>query len=640
MQVKHLGLLKFMFENDNWLTARVLSSELSLSVRTIKSYVHELNDEFPGIIVSSPHGYKLEPKIASLALKDNKVNIPQTSRERCAYIINRIIKSEQNSTLLKTYDLCEELFIAPTTLRSVFPRIRKLLENFDLSLEIKSENISIVGSERNKRRIISHLIYNEANENFVDLDTIQNAFPDIDIQSIKDAILTVLSQNQYFINDYSLISLVLHLTIAITRIQNDRSAPTLDSHAHSEIKEHEYRISNELISILEQRFGVLFSAEEVDEITLLLISRSTSLDYQSITIETLKEHVTPACLNIVNKFVKEINSFLDLNLKDPDFYVRFCLHINNLLFRAKNQTFNRNPLGTSIKATCPLIYEHAVLCSEIIYKETGLSINDDEIAYIAFHLGSAFETQRVLSSKLQTIILSPTYYAMDSRLFDTIRDRFSSEIVVTNIVQSEDSLDTNTKVDFIISTVPLNKPHEAPTVVVAPFLSENNTKSISHKIEEIKHLKEKKRFEHNFKKIFKPELFEYGDDFSSKDDAISYLTDKLCSLGYVDETFADQIHAREEMSSTGFDNFAIPHSLQMDAKKTGMYFYISKSKISWDESNVNLIIMLCFRKDERYIFNEIFDSLTMILTEPAIINEIIKIKTYDKLMEFICEQIR
>lgn len=123
MQTRYLSLLKFLFEKEQWVTASVLSANLEISVRTVKSYIADLNNFYPGIIQSSSMGYHIVPEIAKQVIeKEVKTEIPQTSGERVAYIINRLIK---NSVSLPIYDLCDELFISPTTLHRVLPRVEK-----------------------------------------------------------------------------------------------------------------------------------------------------------------------------------------------------------------------------------------------------------------------------------------------------------------------------------------------------------------------------------------------------------------------------------------------------------------------------------------------------------------------------------
>lgn len=628
MQTKYLPLLKQLFEANTWVTAVSLASTLGISARTVKTYVSELNGCYHGIISSSRKGYHINPEIGAKALKEAKSCIPQTARERVAYIMQRISREP-----VSVYDLCEELFISNSTLYAVLPRIRKQLESFDLTLHMASDTLEIKGLEKNKRKLLSQLLYHESNENFVNLETIQSAFPDIDVIYVKNIVLEILSEYRYFINDYSLSNLVLHIAIAADRIKNNAGYREYEQPIEAlKILPHEYELSQKIVERLENHFQLKFPPGEVQEMTLLLISRATSLNYNSITVDNLANIIGKDCIALVYELVNAVGSFYYINLNEPEFLIRFALHIKNLLIRAQNEHFCKNPMGDTLKATCPLIYDGAVCCSGIIKERTGISINDDEISYIAFHLGSTLETQKALASKLSAVIYCPTYYNMSNRLLQTISSRLDTELLIANIITEESDLDKIATPDMIICTVPINRTVVTPFIQVQPFLMESDVTAIRQKIEEIRMAKKREIFTAYLRQIVLPDFFERGEGFGRKEEAIHYLCEKFREKGYVEEEFEKEVLEREEMSSTGFQNFAIPHSMRMRAKKTGMYLYVCDTPTDWNGTPVFLIIMLCFNRDERYIFNEIFEPLTMILTEP---NNLKKALTFDEYEAFI-----
>ncbi len=295
----------------------------------------------------------------------------------------------------------------------------------------------------------------------------------------------------------------------------------------------------------------------------------------------------------------------------------------------------QEPNGDTLKATCPLIYDDAVCCSSIIKEWTGITINDDEISYIAFHLGSTLETQKALASKLSAVIYCPTYYIMSNRLLQTISGRLDTELLIANVITEEADLDKITMPDLIISTVPINRALVTPFVQVQPFLMESDVTAIRQKIDEIRTSKKREKFTTYLRQIILPDFFERGEGFESREDAIHYLCEKFRQKDYVGEAFEEEVLEREEMSSTGFQNFAIPHSMRMRANKTGMYLYLCDSPTDWNDMPVSLIIMLCFNRDERYIFNEIFEPLTMILTEPNNLKKALSLNEYEEFIEFL-----
>ena len=65
MTNKKLDVLNYLQKNSTWKTAAEISSALGYSVRSIKSYIHELNEEKPDMILSSKKGFFLVIKLFS-----------------------------------------------------------------------------------------------------------------------------------------------------------------------------------------------------------------------------------------------------------------------------------------------------------------------------------------------------------------------------------------------------------------------------------------------------------------------------------------------------------------------------------------------------------------------------------------------
>ena len=59
MKRKQEDLIRYLYEHEEKLTSETLSKALSLSIRTIKSYIAELNLSYPGLILSSNRGYRI-----------------------------------------------------------------------------------------------------------------------------------------------------------------------------------------------------------------------------------------------------------------------------------------------------------------------------------------------------------------------------------------------------------------------------------------------------------------------------------------------------------------------------------------------------------------------------------------------------
>lgn len=614
-------------------TAATLADELGVSIRSIKNYVRDINKELPNTISSSHKGYEINQEKALEFLSQSSNRIPQTSEERVSFIINELLNNNKNK-ILDAYDLCDQLYISLSTLKNELNKVRVKLRKFDLELITKGDLIHCEGLEKNKRKMLSTILYDESNINFVNIESLQQAFGDIDIPFIRQSILEIFDKYHYFINDYSLINLVLHVTIAVDRIRNNNyNKEKIDELPG--VKLHEYTMAQELAHKLEENFSITFSDAEIYEMTLLIVSRATTIDYKSINAANLEDFIGKDCFNLVNLLIQDINSFYYIDLSEQEFLVRFALHIRNLLVRSKNNYFSKNPLTESIKVSCPLIYDASVNLAQVIKEQTGISINDDEIAYIAFHLGSTLEAQKNLNAKITAILYCPNYYDINLRITDTINQHFANDLLIKNILTDESEIEKASDVDLIISTIPLSKVVSKPVVYINLFLTNKDQQTLETKITQLRKQKHKKEFEQYLRQLIIPEFFERKKGFKSQKECIDHMVKNMTKLGYVDNSFKKDVLERERISSTAFGNFAIPHAMKMYANKTGMSIVITENPIEWNDKNVNLVIMMCFNKNERYMFNEIYEPITMILSEAENVKKILGAKTYDEFINLM-----
>jgi len=368
---------------------------------------------------------------------------------------------------------------------------------------------------------------------------------------------------------------------------------------------------------------------------LLIISRTTSVDYKSMDSGNVIDYIGKECYDLVFCLISSVERYYYVDLTEPEFFVRFALHINNLLIRAKNNYFSKNPLADSIRSSSPLIYEVSVFLANLIYEKTNTKLNKDEIAYIAFHIGSSIGAQKELNKKTTAVLYCPQYYDTVTNLVNTINFHFSNELLITNISISESDLGKSANSDLIISTVPIDNTSDTPVLYVNMFLQEKDINSIRQTIEKIKLSKRRTVFKRHLQNLVTPNFFEKKNSLVSQDDAIDYMVEKMQSLGYIGKSFKKQIIERELLSSTVFNNFAIPHSMQMCAHKTGINIVVSEQPIMWYGTPVYLIIMLSVNEYERDIFHEIFDPLILILNEPENVLRLVKCDNYNECISLL-----
>lgn len=623
MKENERKVLHIILERSEPITAVELAAAVGVSERTVRSYVHSINRQ-AGMtcIESSRKGYWYRVDAArNLLDRENleaaHASIPQTNAERSAYLVNRVLRSP---VPLATADLAEELFVSTSTMNAVLSRARRHLAPFDLTLVQADGHLSVHGTEKNKRRVLGELLYDEASASFLDVATIQHAFPDIDAARIREVVVETLDRHRFFVNGYSLINIVLHIAIAIDRIRNSKASheESLDKPGTAIIQAHDLAMANEIAENLSEDFCVPFAPSERKELALLLSTRTTHIVGDAQSDEELEQIVGKDCLALVNRLIGGIESYYFINLSEREFYARFALHIKNLLARADQKSFSRNPLTGEIRATCPLLYDSGVYCASVIAAETGFTINDDEIAYIAFHLGSALEAQRQLAARVKCVLFCPAYYNIDKNLQRFLERNFPDDVLICDVATSPEELSRTSDVELILASAPLNDVPEVPVYRIGIAPKPSDVGHIRALISRIQLEKRRVRFREQLEALITPELFEARDaQASSREQAIDVLAETLERNGFVQPGYAGEIWERENLSATAFGCVAVPHALKPHAERSGIAVLVPSAPLDWAGSSVSLVLMLSFSLHERAILNEIFDPLISVLIEPT-----------------------
>lgn len=629
MKRKQEELVRYLYDHEEKLTSETLSKVLSLSIRTIKSYIAELNLNYPGLILSSNRGYTIHKQKAATLLK-YKDDIPQDYEGRCIYLIKKLLLEKQNQ--LDIFDLCDELFISDSTLRNDIYKMNTSFANFQITFSCIGHQIEINGTEKNKRRLITHVMSEEASGNFLDLSFLQESFPNYDMEEACSLIKEVFQKYHYYINDFSFINLVLHVTIMINRMHNG-------NHIISNHEQHiidgteEQPIVEELCFTLEQIFDVEFTNSEKFEIYILF---KTNANYHvKDQIDELSKVVSDEILSLSKKLIQNIDQHFFVNLMSDSFLTPFALHLKNLKNRLDQHSIMKNPMLESIKISCPTIYDISTFMAYQLMQEFHEEISEDEIAFLALHVGTEIERQKKAETKVSCIILCPEYLNIGNLLYNKILMDFGEQISIEKLVSFESEIE-NEAFDLLITTLPLPESSDYITVLLPPLPMNYDKNKIMEAITRIENIKKSRILADNIDFYFNEDLFYLKTHQTDKKEIIDELAEQMISLGYVHNDFKEEVWKRERASSTAFMNIAIPHPMKMSAYKTSIAVVICPKGIEWkDQHFVNVVFMIAFNKIDNKHFHNLYESLILLFNEPEVITEIKKCKNFEDFKRII-----
>lgn len=642
MNEKHQKLLQYLAIENRMVTSTELSNALGVSTRSIKNYVAQIN-ELDGhkVITSSRNGYMINNNLRIPFLLEQKNDyIPQTNEERSFYIIKNLIL---NPTVeLHLFDLCEYFCISYSTMKSVISKMNNMYKTYNVQFISENDRVNIIGEEKDKRKLISYVINEEAGDNFTDINQIKTAFPDFDTETLYGLIIETFKKHNYYLNDFAASNLLFHLVIMINRKSQGNSLQSSE-YIIPALNEHEQELLNDIYLYIENVFGVVFNAYERTELYILI--RANANYSLTNSKDDVLELAGADIVELTNHYVERINALYMIDLSSDDFILPFALHLKGLLFRAQNGKITSNPMAEQIKNNSPIIFDMAIYISLDLMEKFDISIDVDETAFLAMHIGAEIERQHKNKSKIPAVLLCPDYHSISTTLLNTLMLDFGNQINIIRNVHSEQELQAflmergEHDHSMIFTTVPIATITGHAAVTISPFDVHNQYEMIQEAISENQKSYKNSKLKEHFHTFFEKDLFIVNPKMKTKNQILTFLCDKLEVKGYVDASFEKQVYRREEAATTAFQNIAIPHSVQMDAIKTTVSVAISKEGFRWEKNTVHLVLLLAINKADKQTFRMLYESLISLFNNHATIQEVRNCKTFEDFEKLIYSRI-
>ncbi|WP_288227012.1 PRD domain-containing protein [uncultured Enterococcus sp.] len=629
MKVKYLPFLRYLNEQETWTPSSQLAEKFSLSKRTIKSYISEIQQNEPGLILSSNKGYRVDTLRLKAVQEGIQVGIPETPAERIAYLLLKLTAAEE---ALSIEDLVAELYVSESTLMKDIKKVKKKCAEQSLELLQSNDSLRLIGTEKAKRQLIHTILLSELDQNFVDISKLQESFTDFDLDYIKEIVAEIFANYNFFTNDYALTNIIIHLAISIDRMKGNFQFSGAEHLPPSSVPPLINQIAEDIAVKLAAHYDLHFPQEEIRDLALLISANGTNVNFTQISKEELAEVADQRCIDLVSTILAKVSEIYFIDNNEPEFLIRFTLHIKNLLFRLDNGYSCRNPMTETLKKECPLIYDCAVQVSHIIQKELDQTINEDEIAYIAFHLGYALEVQKQRTTKINCALLVPLYYNMNIQVMEKLQKHFGDDLDIKNILTNEKEL-RHVSTELIISAVKLKQVTTTPYVMINPFFTLEDRQHVSEKIFDIKEKKREEQFSKNLLSLVNSDHFLHLKKKTTSTALLKRICQQMQQDGFVDTDFFTQIMEREALSSTAFGPVALPHTLTMDAHQTGIFIVVAPNGIQWGEQLVTLVFLISINYHNRHVFREIFDDLAMICTDEQNVHRLSQLDSFETFVE-------
>lgn len=640
MKKKEQELLNYLSEFNKPIRSAEIANALDISVRSVKNYVHNINSLYgKNIILSSRNGYELNlQNNYSLVLTNSSEQIPQTLEERSFFIIKQLVLN--HSVQIEIFDLCDSLCVSYSTIKSIISKMNKTYSSYNLEFYCEHDCVRIKGDEINKRKLLSYIINEESKSSIMNVNVLKNNFASIDVEKLQNIIFTTFKKYNYYLNDFSSMNLLLHLLIIVDRELNGNELNDGQNEVSID-NQDELNFLNEFIAQLETTFEISINKYERFEIYMLFKTNANfSIEDSS---KKLKELVGDNIIELIDKYVEDINNIYMVDLSSKAFKTPFTLHLKNLLLRAQSGKYTSNPMAETIKNNSPLIFDIAIYISLDLAERFNIKINEDETAFLAMHIGSEIERQADNKDKIPVAILCPNYHNMADQIMNSLMLNFGNQLNMVGSIHNENDFYTlNNPVSILFTTIPVttkiintNTNEPLDVVLISPLNLKSQFSIIQNAILQAQEKYRDRKLKVKFNDFFEQSLFVVDSKLKNKKQVLTKLCDCLLVQNYVDTNFEESVYKRENAAGTAFGNVAIPHSIEMNAIKTSITVAISKEGIQWNSNIVHIVLLLAINKADRRSFRALYESLISLFSEDKVIQEIRNCTSFDEFKSII-----
>ncbi|EAV9864417.1 PRD domain-containing protein [Listeria monocytogenes] len=599
-------ILAYLHKQENkWVTSNELAAFCECTTRTIRNNISKINEATPNLIRSAKQGYQINQRIPFELQTESDVT------ERKSKLLLELIKNSTKGVDL--FELADILYISEVTLKKDIQQLKNELKEADVQIVTSKDRIKLIGKERAKRKYMISLLYEEGGYRESIKSRIQEMIEFVSIDKLQNIVKEVLAEESITTNQYSMMNIVLHYAISIVRIQQGN---TLIETQKTLIRKHskEYEISKKIAKILSEEYQIHFSEAETKQLGLLYVGLQNEQSANANHGE-LDQFVDKKIIEALKSVLANVEETYLIDLQNEQLFIKLAIHVQSLYYRSRYKAYTRNLSLLDIKTSYPVTFDIAVYISSLLQEKLAIDFNEDEISFIALHIGSFLESENRDDIRLEIGLLIEDYHDLRTNMLKKLRARFENEATI-KLIENEDSEEN---FDIILTTNRDIALEKAGSIFIHPLLTTKDIKKISNRIQTKKKILENQLRGQQIDRYIVRSLYANQIDPSELTPAKirEQMISKMEKQTFVTPEFKEKVEKRERMAPTSFPSgIAIPHSIKNDALQSGVSIMTLQEPIYWNDVKIKIIALVAISKKDATEFNDFFEKFVEIVSEP------------------------
>ena len=615
-------IMTIMNNQKDWIVGKDLAKLLNVSDRTIRNDIAAINEFYADTMIESNirKGYRIQGEKVKRFIEETKKEIPETGEERRWLILKTLVEHNQ----VNIYQLADQMCISEFSLENDMNKIRKLLDNYQGLKVIRQSNmLQLSGGEREKRHLYEELISYKISGNLWNLNKVAENFMRFDLLKVKELLKDIFEEFHYQMNEVRIPTLLIHVGVILERNFACHFLKE-DEEQQGKYGREEYEISRHFFEKIGARLSLQVREAEICDFAIYL-EHGKRKGYCE------EEQLQGLASDLVQHIIVEIREHFDIDFsEDCEFRLGLEVHTVSLLKRHYANVEIDHTCLEEVKRKYPLIFEMGVWVCKIMEEHLNIIISENEISFIALHLGSAYERAN-LRRKYRCLLICPHNQTVKDLCIQKIVNRFQDRMEIVGCMSYfEESLIREKNLDLILTTQPVAHALDIETTEISMFFAHTDEAAVFQTLNRLDQIRYRNNFQFFILNLIREEFFTANMAVEEPEKIISDMCDKLYARGYVKESFKEGVLKRERLSPTSFfHGFAIPHNMShQETIHSAISTAILKQPVQWGSYEVRFVLLLAITEENRNFLKIFFDWLDDIVSNPEKFARLLEVQDY------------
>ena len=579
--------------DSEYVTASELAKILDLNEKTVRTTIGKMRDSLDeyGIEIESKtrKGYHLliydKEKYQAFINNDewlSKNDIPNNSKEREEWLLDYLLKQHK---FVRIDDLSEMLYVSRSTITNDIRKVEDSLKSYHITL-IRRPNygLHIQGSEFDIRNcMISQFKDNKWAQRFSDKE-------ENELKEISKILLNNI-QNQKVVLSKSMIQeMTSCIYIAKVRYEENYKITVSKNEVVHRIYKPCIDVATNIVEELNEKFHIHLLDSEIYYIAINIAARS---DYNVLEGELES--------GVINQARKQATQMLDCvyDMMHLDMRQNLSLLYDLISFlipmdiRMRYGIIAKNPFAEATKKKYFFAYNVASQAVIPLKKTYFHEVPENEIAYLTSIFALFIEQEKDKKKKYNILVICATNMSTSKLLAYQYKKKFKKYIdeVYTCEMYNLDSFDFS-KVDYIFTTVEINRVLPKPVLGISAFLEDEEVEKISSIL--------KFKSSNTIADVYSEELFYDNIKGETKEEILFEICKRIPEKYGIPSDFYEGLLRREEITGTDLaKHVALPHPYETTSDISFACISVLDHPIRWTRQDVQVVILMAVAEDEQ-----------------------------------------